>query len=68
MNLKTFRIELRAEIAKAILEHPNWSYKKIATEFGVSDWTVCAIAARNKLSRKRGRSSSSYPKKQAANV
>lgn len=62
MNRRTFMIELRAEIAKAILEHPELTYAKIGGMFGVCQWVVCDIAIRNKINRKRGRGSSAYKK------
>jgi hypothetical protein len=54
MNKKIFRVDLNAEIIKALMMEKSKTYKVLAEEFGVGLSYVNEIAKKNGIARPRG--------------
>jgi hypothetical protein len=64
MNRKLQKAELDAALVRALVEDWHKSYRQLAHEFGTSINYVTEIVQKHSLSRKRGRGSPAWHRKE----
>jgi hypothetical protein len=66
MNKKSQKAQLDAALVTALVEESHKSYLQLAREFGTSINYITGVAQKNNLTRKRGRGSPAWHRKEQA--